>query len=340
MINKTGPAYVWNQQKNYLETQDDDHCPRAAFTQDLQKAIQEWLDKGEQIVLMLDANDDIRTGKFAQAMRDIGLTEATTLQHGNAGPPTFLHGSDPIDGIFISPSIQNTHSGYLPVQTAFNHRILWIHIPDAVAFGYPTPELVHPAARCLKCSNPRVVNAYITALQKTVESEHLLDRARNLQEILDTGQWRTENTAEWERLDHDMTIAKLAAERQCRKFKMGQIEWSPALSHARIRIDAWHAIRRYILQQNKHNSRVAIRKARKAEITTPLRLITPEQASQELSDAYETQKEVKKKAQELRDTWIGSLAAAKAEAGNTTAETEIRMMRVHEEQRKAARVIR
>ena len=49
--NEKGVMSVWNQHKQYLQAQNDDRDPRAAFRQDLEQEVQTWLDEGDQKLL-------------------------------------------------------------------------------------------------------------------------------------------------------------------------------------------------------------------------------------------------------------------------------------------------
>ena len=138
---------------------NDDRCPQAAFTEDLENSIKAWVESGDQVVLGIDANEDIRKGKFRDAMNRAGLVEIISHLHGEDLPRTQNRGSKPIDGIWVSPSLVACQAGYLPFE--FDHRAMWIDIPHELAFGHNPPPIVKPAARRLKCHDPRIVKCYL-----------------------------------------------------------------------------------------------------------------------------------------------------------------------------------
>jgi hypothetical protein len=74
----------------------------------------------------MDANEDIRI--YQQAFQAIGLHEALLHRHGQTAPATFNGGSDPIDGIFVSPSIDILLGGYFEFGFCphTDHWGLWI----------------------------------------------------------------------------------------------------------------------------------------------------------------------------------------------------------------------
>ena len=125
---------AYNVTKTTMTYEDDVRCPREAIYEDLDKYVEKWTERGESIIIMLDANEDVRTGDTAKWMKKWKLKEAIMSLHGNNAPPTYTGGSsggqDPIDGIFVSEDIIVEAAGYLAAgQLGFgDHRCLWIQI--------------------------------------------------------------------------------------------------------------------------------------------------------------------------------------------------------------------
>ena len=70
---------------------------------------------GDQIIVALDANDDLRDGSVKRMMARQGLREALLTQHKSIPTvPTFHMNSDgkPIDGIFVTRGITLQAGGY------------------------------------------------------------------------------------------------------------------------------------------------------------------------------------------------------------------------------------
>jgi hypothetical protein len=142
-----GPLTVYAQHQNYFDSEDVEGCPRELFTSHLLTDIAQWTQAGDQIILMLDANEDIRC--YAQALQHTGLREVLLTRHGNNSPATFNGGSVPIDGIFASPSVDIIAGGYFEFGCCplTDHRGLWIDIHYQVAFGHIMPDIVTANAR-------------------------------------------------------------------------------------------------------------------------------------------------------------------------------------------------
>ena len=87
----TGSVYA--QHQRHFNDKADDICPREAFTRDLGIEIQSWLDSGDQLILGLDANEDMRRGPVARMLREKGMSDAVMALHGMNAPPTTDYGS-------------------------------------------------------------------------------------------------------------------------------------------------------------------------------------------------------------------------------------------------------
>jgi hypothetical protein len=50
---------VYAQHQRLLDEQLDDICPREAFIRDLCADLDAWIEQGEQLIVALDANEDL-----------------------------------------------------------------------------------------------------------------------------------------------------------------------------------------------------------------------------------------------------------------------------------------
>jgi hypothetical protein len=130
--------------------------------EDLGDCIQRWRSDGDQIVLMGDFNEPINNPPIQEWVQSMQLSNAISTLHDIQNEPTYHHGTQSIDAIFISHTIKATQGGYLPFG-AFpsDHRCLWIDITMENAFGYQPPKLTKFLARRLKSDNPAVRNKWI-----------------------------------------------------------------------------------------------------------------------------------------------------------------------------------
>ena len=120
----SGKGTVWWQQKAHFIRTQRSGDPREAFTSDISTEITSWRDQGCEIVLGLDANEDLtvyRPSSFRQLMSDIGLKEVILSKHGGPFQATYQRNlrNQPIDGLFATSGVPILAAGYYP----FNEHI-------------------------------------------------------------------------------------------------------------------------------------------------------------------------------------------------------------------------
>ena len=75
--------------------------PKEMFRKDLLRQLRQWRSKGEQMILVMDANEDVIDGVMCRQLRnaDIGMRKAVHGLAAGKGPNIYFKGSEPIDGI-------------------------------------------------------------------------------------------------------------------------------------------------------------------------------------------------------------------------------------------------
>ncbi|CAJ1933130.1 unnamed protein product, partial [Cylindrotheca closterium] len=200
----TNAGSVWNSQRNYWLSKGVTMDPRDKLTLDLVDLINQWKAEGCEILLGLDANEDVSynsPSSFRQEMRIAGLTKAILRRHQGPYPATtHTRMTDtPIDGIFVTDGVYVTAGGYLDFQQYFksDHRGLWIDIDLEATLGASpvnSPSFQPP-------EDISVQDRYLTANQR--------DRF---------------NTIHCQAYE-----IRRRAERNCRKLSMGKVHWSPKM---------------------------------------------------------------------------------------------------------------
>ena len=110
-----GATTVYNQQKQYYCSKDITECSMEKLKQDIVANICAWMHQGKQIILMMDANNNITNptkNGLVKSLYDIGLKDAIISHHLGVPPNTYNRGHHPIDGIFVSPTIRIRQGGY------------------------------------------------------------------------------------------------------------------------------------------------------------------------------------------------------------------------------------
>lgn len=101
----TGTLSVNKQQTQRLKTLQDTRSPRDALLEDLRKAVKQWIVDGEHLIISMDMNEDVRTGKLTPVLREQGLHNAILTKHPNLGPVATYERSEqdiPVDAIMTT----------------------------------------------------------------------------------------------------------------------------------------------------------------------------------------------------------------------------------------------
>ena len=151
--------------------------------------INRWQQKGEHIVLLIDTNENLqRMGplqnmltnkcRLIDPIRTIHQIPCTSL------PSTSLTGSYPIDGIFVSRTLQNiTRGGWLTLEDSIgDHRSLFIDIPIKLLLGEPTFHIQRHTARRLVCDRPDVVKKFNHLLNYQLQSQDTFRKFQQFEE--------------------------------------------------------------------------------------------------------------------------------------------------------------
>jgi hypothetical protein len=238
-----GPLSTYSQHVNYFYDTNDDRCPRQAFLEDLSKDIGQWIQAGEQVIVMLDANSDVRDGDVNQMFFDAGMREV--LLEINSDLPvtsTFARNLNniPIDGIFATPTITLQAGGYFGFGEGpgLDNRCLWLDVSFQSAFGYPPPPMGQFKTRRLTCNDPRVRERYNDLYRPFVLQHHLDSRSYLLQSSL-TGPMSPSQATEFEGISSLRSEGIAYATHRCRKLRMGEVDYNPDLNILRNRILAW-----------------------------------------------------------------------------------------------------
>jgi hypothetical protein len=233
VCNNPESSSTYNQQAVMLLSCGDTRNPLDAFDADLRSEFHTWHSLGDHLVLMMDANDDIRS---AESCKFPQLTEIFLHQFGDDPPPT-AWGQWPIDGIWVSNSLLNSRCSHLEFHEALysDHCALWINIPLQSALGGTDLNHQCPSARRLKLQDPSLTESYLSAFSKVVTATNLLQRANDLLSQVD-GPLSPAQINALEAIDRKRTSTMLSAEHRCRKIHAGNIPWTPDFASARHRL--------------------------------------------------------------------------------------------------------
>jgi hypothetical protein len=161
-----GPETVNQQQLWYFRTHGKDLEPRRqGLYEDLFREATSWINKGNHLVMAMDANEEIRTGATDEFFQALGMTEAILTR-------TKTHNCNlqrqPIDGIWTTPRLKAIGAGYCTFGNGCpsDHQVLWIDLSYKQAFGYKPPYLQYPAIQRLQTRDPRLIAKYNKEVKK------------------------------------------------------------------------------------------------------------------------------------------------------------------------------
>jgi hypothetical protein len=107
------------QRRRFLELGQVNREPGQVILDELAIAIHQWKQNGEHIVLMMDANKDVRSGNIKTFLEEMDMRDEVIAMHGNDAPNTHIDGSKPIDHIFATRAVECIQARY----TAFSDGV-------------------------------------------------------------------------------------------------------------------------------------------------------------------------------------------------------------------------
>lgn len=318
--------------------------PRMKFIEDLSKAIIEWQNQGELIILAGDMNTGDKKDQrsmenfWASFLSRTGLVNVHQ-SHLNSQwlPNTQERGTVQIDYIFASPSIEIKRCGFLPFGVIpSDHRGLWVDFSTNSLLGLLPPKIQTMQARRLKLVDPRIVNRYQETLINLVESQDLSNRIEKLFQVPQEA-WTNSETQEYQDISKQYREYMILAEKGCRRIFKGKHSWSPEFDLARKKYFLWSLIIRQIKGQ-KVQVKTIIQLKKKLNIKkTKVGVVT---AMKFLSEAKREYRRVKNRSHELRQSYLESLAAALAQENNSKKSSYIKALMDREKLRETFRKIK
>ena len=336
-----GPNTAAAQHHRYMLSQGDSRHSRDAILEDLAETVRRYHRNGEQVIVMMDCNEDVRSPAIKSFMSSIGLREAITEHREQAAQATHSRNQNniPIDGCFMSLSLQLHRGGYLPFEAFHSdHRGAWFDVFNDNLYGFKIRDVPRHKARRMKCDLPWVKQKFTHDYKQLLRDAKLHQRIYYLQTLAQTVPWDDSMSTE---LNNIMTIREkliMQADSKCRKLCMGQVDYSDKYAAAVTIIDLWKGVVKR--KQGKRFSNTKIRNlAHKAGIESP-NACTLEEAILKRDNAFKDYYEnIKPKADHLRTTFLEKKALQQSTVGNTDFHTILKQLRDRELLRKANRRI-
>ena len=226
-ITQAGPKTAYMQQYQRLRlTGHADPNPRKQFINDLGELLRKERDKGNAILLMLDANDSMEhASSLSKLASEFGLIDLHTHKWGLEGEPsTYKRGTKRIDYILGTEEVAQ-HLRVAGIE-AFDdgvksdHRGLFVDIDMKGLLGCNKSNVGKSTKRHINSKDPELVKNYRKHLLKYWEEHKVEERIRKIKNHLKNPHLNMTETRlkkKLEKLDRDMTRSMLQAERKCEK---------------------------------------------------------------------------------------------------------------------------
>jgi hypothetical protein len=250
-----GPTTAYHQQAALLRQHGHlEPNPRKAFYADLTNTITAWKAKNYSVVVMLDANDTLGTGKggLEDLVNACSLHDVHTLRHTSPSPPTYLRSPRRIDYILCTGDITHSvvASGIDPFLSGIpsDHRGLWVDFDIHALFHGRMDDPTHAATRRLISKNEAHATRFTEIVWQQLSSRQITARVTKLTVRFASDTKTIDGPAHIEPIDRDFTRAMRHAEKiAC--SRSASYPWSPELAVATATVAFWR-IQQSIIKNN------------------------------------------------------------------------------------------
>ena len=300
--------------KNLLE-------PTSLWYSDLKRLIQDKQDKGHNIVLSGDFNDDLTAdkSKVQKLTKDLNLREVLLERHGSEqAPKTYEYGSKPIDGIFVSGNIEVEKGGYIDsLDCPGDHCALWIDVKQTDIIGEQQDHTSKKFSRRVTAKIPSVKNAFQELMEEQMKQYNIREKVDTLyekciEEVKEFNRISKESEKEMDNLNDRVTRAKNYADKRCRKLRTGKIPYSKTIQEAMGSCIVLKIIQKRWLLRGKRRrpkTRELKRAMKKFNFQGKYYFETKDEIYEALKIATKKYHKLRPRASEQRETFLGNLAA-------------------------------
>jgi len=330
---------TYDQQMRYIRKKKMNTQPRTLFDSDIIKEFKKIIKDGIQIVLMIDANEDIGNGKFTSMLREISLKNVFETLQILPMPPTHHSGSRPISTIYASTSLQVKSAGILQkgIGIQGDHRNIFVDFTQTSFIGAPLFKVESPPIKKLQLQDSRIYNRFLKHLIKHIHSTNLHEKAKSLIQTCTSTQVKDVDR-KMETIDEQLGRGISSGIKNCRKKRMGQIPFSGMLR------DLWKERRLWLLVYKRRvgqkiSNRTIRRLAKARDITNPLSYHILD-IKERLKNAELRYRQFVPHAKTEREKFFEELAIANATEGNTSKEKLLKRIMNTESAREQGRIMR
>jgi hypothetical protein len=115
--------------RHLINKLNDGTCPRVRFREDLLRKMKQWHRKGEQLILCLDANENIHKGELGRELTDLhglGMKDVVGEFSARKLGATYFQGSVPIDTKWATSDVTVANACVMPVGYGVGDNCLFV----------------------------------------------------------------------------------------------------------------------------------------------------------------------------------------------------------------------
>jgi hypothetical protein len=214
--------------------------PKKQLLEDLQMFLAPYAAAHTEILIMIDANDPIKSTAMDSFMDDLNLCDLMSTFLPDRPPTTYQRGRNKIDHILgtMGINLAVTRAYVLPFGgdcPRSDHAICGVDFSLDLLSGISPESLydpTHPSSRQLWSTDIKAAERYVSLVETRFEYENIEARIKTLlNRCTATGQCLPNDVRILNNIDATITDIMLWAENKCKRPK-GQYEWSPLLANA------------------------------------------------------------------------------------------------------------
>ncbi len=174
---KLNSGTTYQHHRRYFVTMKKDiTCPRKHFHNDLMKQLHKWRQKGDCLVVCMDANEDIykkSLGKSLTCTDGLNMVEVVREFTGMQIGATFFRGFKPIDRIWATQDLVMTHACVMPIGFGVGDHQMFV-------VDFQEESLIGRVPFRVKRFTTRRLNTYLSRLERNLEQHCLIERIGEL----------------------------------------------------------------------------------------------------------------------------------------------------------------
>lgn len=301
--------------------------PRLAFFEDLDQQVHKWVAAGDQIVIGMDANEDLNDApqEWTSKWGLVNIMQSTHPQLPRVATCMSNKKDVPIDGIWTSPGLTVRSAGmtgFGELYAESDHRLLWVDIDVHSLFGFPTPLPDKRPVDSLPLRDPVAMKKYNKYVLEQMEQHKIPAKVFSLEKKALSGEFSVSDVAQYNKLQAIQADIRRRAKRKCRRFYTSAMAFTADVGTVYRRRKLWK-----LVELRRCNKRVDGRKIRR--LMQQLRefdalRISREEANLRAEAAVEAWKNLKKNRDRNREKFEEKLDERRAQATGTTVQSQKR----------------